>query len=460
MFVAYTSGDICYMSAGKLVKLLSISANAHPTFAETGGQRPHLLIADGYTLYAIDLKTLTQTVVKLPKRITADDEYVQPSYVAVVDQTVCINDTESDIVYFTIRDPLATETRTVFDVEDGKVVYEDDGVTVEEKTVDSADYMFLDDYGTQMYFTASSSSDTTLAISSIDDKLAIFGQSSIEFRQKQINQLDTQTDVSWQVVSHTEQKSYGIYSPNSLARIDKQQFLLGAGDATNVCVLTVIGTDVKRVSLPWIDRLLAEHATLDTEAWTYSSNGHAFYVISLKDFSLVYDIMTDQWHIRLSRNYELSKTAYLAKYCTFYDSKLYVGSAMNTSIMQLDDTYYYEDLDADTHIPLLRIRQSPVFNVNYAPFIISNVSVEMNTGYAADYAQPSKMLLSLSQDGGYTYSNSIETSCGRLGQYSARAAWLNLGMTRLAVIRLAYSEPTPFTLTYAHIDYTQLGYAV
>nr|DAW67910.1 MAG TPA: hypothetical protein [Caudoviricetes sp.] len=33
-------------------------------------------------------------------------------------------------------------------------------------------------------------------------------------------------------------------------------------------------------------------------------------------------------------------------------------------------------------------------------------------------------------------------------------------MTRLAVIRLAYSEPTPFTLTYAHIDYTQLGYAV
>lgn len=70
------------------------------------------------------------------------------------------------------------------------------------------------------------------------------------------------------------------------------------------------------------------------------------------------------------------------------------------------------------------------------------------------------MLLSLSQDGGYTYSNSIETSCGYLGQYSARAMWLNLGMTRLAVIRLAYSEPTPFTLNYAHIDYTQLGYAV
>ena len=460
MFIAYTSGDVCYMKAGKLVKLLSISADSHPVFAETGGQRPHLLIADGYTLYAVNLKDLTQTVVTLPKRITADDEYVQPSYVAVVDQTVCINDTGSDIVYFTIRDPLATETRTVFDVEDGKVVYEEDGITVKEKTVKSAEYMFLDDYGTQMYFTASSSSDITLAISSIDDKLAVFGQSSIEFRQKQINQLDTQTDVSWQVISHTEQKSFGIYSPKSLARIDKQQFLLGTGDATNICVLTVIGSDVKRVSLPWIDRLLAEHATHDTEAWTYSSNGHSFYIISLKDFSLVYDISTDQWHIRLSRNYDLSKTAYLAKYCTFYDSKLYVGSAKNTSILQLDDTYYYEDLDEDTHIPLLRIRQSPVFNVNYAPFLISNVSVEMNTGYAADYTQPSKMLLSLSQDGGYTYSNSIETSCGKLGQYSARAVWLNLGMTRLAVIRLAYSEPTPFTLTYAHIDYTQLGYAV
>lgn len=379
MFIAYTSGDVCYMQAGKLVKLLSISANAHPVFAETGGQRPHLLIADGYTLYAINLKDLTQTVVTLPKRITADDEYVQPSYVAVVDQTVCINDTASDVVYFSIRDPLATQTRTVFDVEDGKVVYEDDGITVKEHTVKSADYMFLDDYGTQMYFTAASSADMTVAISSIDDKLAVFGQSSIEFRQKQINQLDIQTDVSWQVISHTEQKSYGIYAAHSLARIDKQQFLLGTGDATNICVLTIVGADVKRISLPWIDRLLTSDATADTEAWTYSSNGHSFYVISLKYYSLVYDVATQQWHIRLSRNYDLSKTAYLAKYCTFYDSKLYVGSAKNTSLLQLDDTYYYEDLDADTHIPLLRIRQSPVFNVNYAPFTISNISVEMNT---------------------------------------------------------------------------------
>lgn len=456
-FVAYTSGDVCYLSTGKLVKLLTISANAHPVFAETSN---HLLIADGYTLYAIDLRSMTQTVITLPKRITSDDEYVQPSCVAVVDQTVCITDTGTDIVYFTIRNPLMTETRSVFEVEDGKVVYEEDGVTVKEKTVSSADYMFLDDYGTPMYFTASSSADATLAISSIDDKLTIFGQNSIEVRQKQINQLDTQTDISWQLVTHTEQKSFGIYSPNSLARVDKQQFLLGAGDVTNICVMTVNGSDVKRISLPWIDRLLTEHATRDTEGWTYSSNGHSFYIIALKDFSVCYDVSTDQWHIRLSRNYDLTKTAYLAKYCTFNDGRLYVGSVMNTSVMQLDDTYYYEDLDADTHIALLRIRQSPVFNVNYAPFMISSISVEMNTGYAADYTEPAKMLLSLSQDGGYTYSNSIETSCGKLGQYSARAMWLSLGMTRLAVIRLAYSEPTPFTLNYAHIDYTQLGYAV
>nr|DAW67874.1 MAG TPA: stabilization protein [Caudoviricetes sp.] len=379
MFVAYTSGDVCYYNAGNLVKLLSISANSHPVFAETGGQRPHLLIADGYTLYAINLKDLTQTVITLPKRITSDDEYVQPSYVAVVDQTVICNDIGSDLLYFTIRDPFATETRQVFDIADGKVVYESDGITVKEHTVSSADYMFLDDYSTQMYFTASSSSDITLAISSVDDKLAVFGQSSIEFRQKQINQLDTQTDVSWQIVTHTEQKSFGIYSAHSLARIDKQQFLLGTGDSTNICVLTVIGADVKSISLPWIDRILTESATEDTEAWTYASNGHSFYIISLKDYSLVYDISTQQWHIRLSRNYDLSKTAYMAKYCTFYNSKLYVGSAVNTSIMTLDDTYYYEDIDADTHIPLLRIRQSPVFNVNYAPFVISNLSVEMNT---------------------------------------------------------------------------------
>lgn len=456
-FIAYTSGDLCYLKDDKLVKLLTISANAHPVFAETSN---HMLIVDGYTLYAVDLRDMTQIVVTLPKRITADDEYVQPSYVAVVDQTVCINDIDTDLVYFTIRNPLMTDTRSVFEVEDGKVVYEDDGITVKEKTVSSADYMFLDDYGTQMYFTASSSADLVQAISSVDDKLVIFGQNSIEIRQKQINQLDTQTDVSWQLVTHTEQKTYGIYAAHSLARIDKQQFMIGCGEATGVCVLAMSGAEVKRVSLPWIDRLLDEHATHDTEGWTYSSNGHSFYVIVLKDFSVCYDVSTDQWHFRLSRSYDLTKTAYIAKYCTFNDGKVYVGSSMNTSVMLLDDTYYYEDLDEDTRVALLRIRQSPVFNVNYAPFMISSVSVEMNTGCAADYGEPAKMLLSLSQDGGYTYSNSIETSCGKLGQYSARAMWLNLGMTRLAVIRLAYSEPTPFTLNYAHIDYTQLGYAV
>jgi hypothetical protein len=55
--------------------------------------------------------------------------------------------------------------------------------------------------------------------------------------------------------------------------------------------------------------------------------------------------------------------------------------------------------------------------------------------------------LEVSKDGGMTYGNVRSASFGLTGEYSHRVRWHALGMTRLAVVRITFSEPMDFVLT-------------
>jgi hypothetical protein len=70
-----------------------------------------------------------------------------------------INDVQSGYCYYSNRYALAAPTREVFDLDDGQVQYESDGITVKMKTVDSFEWCFYDDYHVQNYFLSTGSSD-------------------------------------------------------------------------------------------------------------------------------------------------------------------------------------------------------------------------------------------------------------------------------------------------------------
>ena len=107
-----------------------------------------------------------------------------------------------------------------------------------------------------------------------------------------------------------------------------------------------------------------------------------------------------------------------------------------------------------------RMRQTPVITADYKPFMLQELAAECNTGAMNEYGRPAKALLQISRDGGYTYGNVIEASCGRRGEYAVRLKWLNLGMNRQCVIRISYSEPTDFVISDSSIRVQPLLYPI
>lgn len=453
LFVAY-KGDVYKIDNDFSVAVIGHYNSGNTVqFAETSGERDILLFVDGIQIYGYELKNGQPVSITLPKRIT-ENVYVKPTHIAVVSGSIVINDTGSGYVYYTKPYPLSQATRNIFNIIDGVVQYKDDGITVDTREVDSGEYCFLDDYGVQMYFNAESSSDKVSAIYSVGSLLTLYGPSSIEFWQRG----DAESYQTWQRTSYTINKEQGLEAKYSLASVNQTQFCIGTGKANAKCILMIEGTKVSKISEEWLDRILNENDVSNVRAWTYSKNNHSFYIFTVANETYCYDIMTGEWHIRSSRNYLNSKNKpYMPLYAAWFNNKIITGCCENGNLYVLDDNYYKEDFDAEHSLPLYRVRQTPVITADYKPFILYQLSLECNAGAIENYNKLSQCLLQMSNDGGYTWSNVIYASLGERGQYSTRLSWLNLGMTRQCVLKVAFSEDSDFVISDANLRFNILN---
>lgn len=457
MFVAY-NGEIQRVDSALNHEVIGNYALGNTVcFAESGGERAILLWVDGTDIHGYNLKEGTTVDITLPKRIDQENSYIQPTHIAVVDGTIVLNDKGSSFTYYSIKFPLNTAKRNVFKIINGQVQYKADGITVDTMEVDSGTYCFLDDYGVQKYFNGSTSSDKTVALTSVGPLLTMYGPSSIEFWQKG----NAESYQSWQRTSYTINKEQGLEAPFSLATVNHSQFCIGTGKANAKCVLMINDTNVQKISPLWLDRILADNDVKNVKGWTYSKNNHSFYLFSIKNECYAYDVTTNQWHIRSSRNFYTGKQKnYMPLFAVWWNNKIITGSSESGHLYELDENYFYEDFDNTNKLPLLRMRQTPVITADYKPFILQELTCECNTGAMNTYGVPAKALLQVSRDGGYTYGNVLESSCGARGQYFARLRWLNLGMNRQCVLRISYSEPTNFVISDSSIRVQPLNYPI
>lgn len=457
LFMAYNGQIVRIDSSHNHVVVGNYAIGNTVCFAESGGERAILLWVDGNDIHGYNLKTGENVEITLPRRIDADNQYIQPTHIAVVDGTIVLNDKGSSFTYYSIKFPLNTAMRKVFDILQGQVQYEADGITVKMKEVDSGTYCFLDDYGVQKYFNGSTSSDKCIALSSVGALLTMFGPSSIEFWQKG----NAEAYQSWQRTSYTINKEQGLEAPYSLASVNHAQFCIGTGKANAKCVLMIQDTQVTKISPLWLDRILADNDVKKVRGWTYSKNNHSFYLFSIGNECYAYDLSTGQWHIRSSRNfYTRNRKNYMPLFAVWWNNKIITGSSESGHLYELSENYYYEDMGPDHRLPLIRVRQTPVITADYKPFIVQELACECNTGAMDTYGRPAKALLRVSRDGGYTFGNIIEASCGRKGNHLIRLKWLSLGMARQCVIQVSYSEPTDFVISDASIRVQPLMYPI
>ena len=449
LFVAY-NGSIHRIDNSYQIEVIGEYTSGNKVeFAESSGERDILLWVDGVAIHGYDIKKGELVPITLPKRIT-ENVYIRPTHIAVVSGSIVLNDLGSGYVYYSKPYPLSQELREVFDIVNGQVQYEDDKITVKTKAVDSGEYCFLDDYGVQMYFNAESSSDRVTAVYSVGSLLTLYGPSSIEFWTRG----DAESYQTWQRVSYTINKEQGLEAKYSLASVNQTQFCIGTGKANAKCVLMIEGTKVVKISDEWLDRILNDNEISNTRAWTYSKNNHSFYIFTVGNETYCYDTVTNEWHIRSSRNYYNSANKpYMPLYAVWFDNKIITGCCENGNLYVLDENYYMEDFDDEHSLPLYRVRQTPVVTADYKPFALYQLSLECNAGAIENYDKLSQCLLQISNDGGYTWSNVIEAALGERGQYSTRLSWLNLGRTRQCVIKVMFSENSDFVISDSSMRY-------
>lgn len=421
------------------------------SIAETGGLRPFLLIADGHSLWAYNLLeggTLQQ--ISLPQRVTGDGGQIQPSHVAVVAGSVCVNDVGSGFVYYSVPYPLNSEKREVFQMQmvGGKMqpVYDPDNkykvLTTEE---DAFEYMFYDNYGAQQYFNAEVSSDNIKAIAAIGGNLYLMGYKTIEIWQRGSAEYET-----WQRVSYSVNASNGLAVPYSIAVCGATLFYLGSGESYAKGVMTVEGTSYKKISEDWLDEKLLGETSDSTFAFAYAQGNHHFYVLQLRTLgeTWVYDTFTNEWTQRTSRNKQTGvETRWRVSQMLWFRNRFLAFCDDGCGYLHSDD-YWYEDYDfGATKIPMIRHRQGAIIVDDERQFIFHELAIECNVGTVPDYADDPQLLLQVSKDGGMTYGHVRSASLGKTGKYNHRVRFHNLGINRLCVLRVTCSSPCALELT-------------
>ena len=422
------------------------SGAARVVFAETGGLRPMLLIADGFNLWAYNLLeggNLQQ--VTLPQRVTGDGGMIRPTHVCVVGGSVCITDSGSGFVYYSIPYPLNSETREVFDIVNGEVQYDpNNSLKVLTKQVNALEYMFLDNYGVQQYFNAEVSSDNLQAIAAISGSLYLLGSKTVEIWQRGSGEYET-----WIRQSYTANASNGLQAPYSVAICGSNLYYLGSGESYAKGIMMVSGQQYKKISPDWLDKKLLGETSDTAFAFAYAEGDHNFYVLQLQNLqeTWVFDTETSEWHQRCSRVLESGvETRWRPSALIWFGGK-FIAFCNDGAMYEHTDEYWYEDYVGGSRLPMIRHRQGAVVVDNNRPFIFNELGIECNVGCWADYSLQPDILLEVSKDGGNTFGNVRSCKLGRTGNYDHRVRFHSLGYNRLCVLRVTYSHPTSLELT-------------
>lgn len=199
------------------------------------------------------------------------------------------------------------------------------------------------------------------------------------------------------------------------------------------------------ISTPAIGFALASYSTIaDCEAFPYEQEGHPFIVWTFPtgDQTWVYDTREQAWHERQSWDAAKGQPHHwrVRGFCA-HNSLLLVGDETTGAIYTLDlDTF----TDGTGNV-LRRARRAPYLSQENQWMFLQRFEMGIQPGVGLGSGQGSapNLMLSISRDGGFTWSPPLLASMGAQGVYGDRAIWRNLGRVRAdrLVFEVTQSDP-------------------
>ena len=233
----------------------------------------------------------------------------------------------------------------------------------------------------------------------------------------------------------------GCLNGRTIAKLDNSVFWL----ASDYTIRRLDGVTPVRVSTHAIEQQLVGTTIAQAKAYSYAQEGHYFYVLSLPEKTLAYDVTTQQWHSRNSYGYDY----WLAQNHVQAFNREFVGSSINNKIGYLN----MEDYDEWGGTQIMEWTYQPIYAEAQRAFhdrleIIMETGVGLVTGQGSDPT----VMLAYSDDGGISWQNLPTRSAGAIGQYRWRVVWHRLGSSRMRVYRASVSDPIKIAITDTQIE--------
>jgi hypothetical protein len=235
----------------------------------------------------------------------------------------------------------------------------------------------------------------------------------------------------------------GCFNGDTVARLDNTVFWL----ANDYTIRRLNGLTPERVSTHALEQFLVTADVTTGRAYSYSQDGHFFYVLCFASGCWVYDATTREWAERSSYPHDYFRWQHHA----VWDGRQYVGDAYGTNFGYFDPENYTENFLTQR----MEWTYNPVYSENKRA-IHHRFEIVMETGVGLTVGQGSdpEIMLAYSDDGGRTWTNLPNKKIGKIGEFKHRIWWTGLGSATERVYRAAISDPVKAVISDTTLEAT------
>ena len=471
-----------------IATISSYGSECHMT--ETGGYgsaHPHLIIVDGYSVYAVNTglsigdQQLDFRSIALPLRVNSKDTFIKPTHCAYLYGYLIVNDAGTDAFYVSYQYPFEVEDAedpAFYQLRNNFITW---WTTLDETTQEQYRAGEIEDFYYEIYkaFITGTANDDP-------EKYDVFRVGTVQFAKygyicysewnsdntlalcSNGSKLYTFGERSWQVFSYNDDVNnpftspdnaagnIGIKAPNSLAMLGNSVLWLGSSDIGDNGVFMIQDTNITRISTQDIEREITQIINPENAyAQIWQEHQHVFYSLTFEDSkkTFVYDVSEQAWHYRASYDKDNRLTFWRYNHATFAYGKIYVGT--RDALCYMDENKYTEH---DGRV-MLKMRRGGVLTSNDSPFYIDCLRLITNNGqhsfndqYDNMEANP-RVSFRYSWDGA-TWSDYEDAYMGKIGRYDYETNIYGCGMGRFFTLEVSTTESVPMSLENLQISWS------
>lgn len=252
----------------------------------------------------------------------------------------------------------------------------------------------------------------------------------------------------------------GILAPDSAASLGPTPVWLGQSkDGIGIVYRAGGNFAPERISNHSVETAIRQYADDGADlttavAWVYQEDGHHFYNLNIPDANATwtYDAATNLWHER--GFWDTVNARYLTSRAQYH------AYAFNTHIVgdRLTGSLYRQSLQTHTDVGgayMRRVRRCPHLVKEHNRVTYDEFRLDLETGLGLTSGQGSDpvAMLRLSRNGGKTYWDVPDVTTGKVGNYRRKIQYNRLGDARDAVFETVFSDPIPWRLVGAYLDF-------